>query len=118
MDQKKPCAAPQITFDDVSVDLKQIPRELTESHDKRVLDFLLSSDGNAAVQKVMDGHGELVHTNPSNGEGADLMTKLHKQVMILEAYSRKGGLSIERRSSITKRSGVESREAAASPPAV
>jgi hypothetical protein len=76
MDQKELLTAPRTTFDDVAVDLKQIPRKMTESHDKRVLDFLLSNNGKAAVQRTMDDYGELVHTNSSKGEGVDLTTKM------------------------------------------
>jgi len=79
-----------LTFDDIQVDLGVITSILTESFDKRALDFLLSDKGKPAMQKVMDSYGELVHS-AGDTDRVDLAKKLEKQLQILENYRRKGG---------------------------
>ena len=80
-----------LTFDDVQVDLGAIPDTLTESFDKRALDFLVSDRGKAVVQRVMDSYGELVHTHGTNDEASvDLVKQLETHMTILKTYRRKG----------------------------
>ena len=80
----------RLTFDDIQVDLGVIPSTLTESFDKKALDFLLSDKGKTAIQDVMDSYGELVHS-AGNNDQVDLAKKLEDQLQILKNYRRKGG---------------------------
>ena len=79
-----------MTFDDVEVDLEVIPKKFTESFDKPVLSFMLSSGGKQQMQKVVDTYGSLVHDPTAQGSGGGV-EQMEKQRRILEAYNRKGG---------------------------